>query len=111
MWLTECGLSSDSFNVDHVIPESLGGRGCIYNAHFMPSGTNAHFNNMAIPRMDEEWIGGCVLNIGDNVGIPVITAPSFSVFAWASENRKKCNGHHPLEQKGERRKGRFSSFC
>lgn len=27
---------------------------------------------VAIPRMDEEWIGGCVLNIGDNVGIPVL---------------------------------------
>ena len=45
-WLQECKLSTDSFNVDHVIPQSLGGRYCIYNAHFMAPGTNAHLSNL-----------------------------------------------------------------
>lgn len=45
-WIKDCGLSPDSFCVDHVIPQSLGGRSCIYNAHFMPCGTNSHLGNM-----------------------------------------------------------------
>ena len=39
-WLQDCKLSSDGFSVDHVIPQSLGGRSCIYNAHFMAPGTS-----------------------------------------------------------------------
>ena len=42
--LKECGVTVDTFTIDHVNARCLGGPNHLWNLHIMPSGANAHFN-------------------------------------------------------------------
>lgn len=43
--LRKAGLDPEGVQLDHVIPNNIGGLNSVYNAHFLPSSVNAHFGD------------------------------------------------------------------